>query len=55
MSKISECQNCNRDGHACICPVVKDEEGPRCKDLGGQVWMNGECLLCTAEAGESCR
>lgn len=55
MSKISECPNCNRAGWGCICHVYEDEDCPICKDKGGPVGANGECLCCTAEAGELCK
>lgn len=55
MSKISECQNCNRSGWACLCPSVNDDDEPICKDKGGAIGMNGECLYCTVEQGEACK
>lgn len=33
----------------------REIDAPVHKDAGGQIGMNGECLACTAEAGEACR
>lgn len=43
----------------CSCPegqkARREETLIGCKNKGHQVGMNGECLSCTAEAGEVCR
>lgn len=51
-----KCPECDGPRSCCSCPPANEEaDTPVCKDKGGQVGMNGECLLCTAETGEVCR
>lgn len=51
-----KCPECDGPRSCCSCPRVdEDADKPVCKNKGGLVGANGECLLCTAEAGEVCR
>jgi hypothetical protein len=54
---MSECcyPNCARECAGGPCPYCREGEKPLCKDKGGQIGMLGECLYCTAEAGETCK
>ena len=56
---VPDCAECQRefgpDRSKAIAAYQARLSAPVCKNKGGQVGMNGECLACTAEAGEICK